>query len=146
MSTIIRNCQKNDGKSLILLDGESRVWDCPGRGCPCQGAKERKPTPRMLYLMSLATRGGIRGSVWTAHGVPYHSFNNIQAVGYADQSRRNPSNREILSMLATGWFEMKPDGCNTINTLDNTVSAYGNRMWLTVEGKKVFEKCSPKPK
>ncbi len=139
MSTIIRNCQKNGGKCMIVLDGQDRVWDCPGLGCPCERAKVRKPTPRMRFLMSLAKRGGIRGSVWLQHNTEkYHSFSNIQAVGYCDYKRRNPSNREVLAMLASGWFEMRPDGCNTTDTQSGLVVAEGNRMWLTPAGEKVY--------
>lgn len=144
MSTIIRNCQRNDGKSMIALDGEDRIWDCPGRGCPCEGAKARKPTPRMLYLMGLAERGGIYGSVWTyPSGAVHHSFHNIHCVGYADQSRRNPSNREILAMLATGWFEMRRTGQNTTDTRTGKVSAWGNKMWLTPAGIGVLHVSRP---
>lgn len=108
----------------------------------------KKPTPRMLYLMSLAERGGIRGSVWqTQKREPYHSFTNIHSVGYADQSRRNPSNREILAMLASGWFEMRPDGCNTTDTRTGAISAVGNRMWLTPAGIECLRQFStPKAK
>lgn len=104
----------------------------------------KKPTPRMLFLMGLATRGGIRGSVWqTQKREPYHSFTNIQAVAYCDQAHRNPSNREILAMLATGWFEMKPDGCDTTDTQTGAVSAVGNRMWLTPEGLRLYHAALP---
>lgn len=43
MATIIRNCQRRDGKSLILLDGKSRIWDCPGRQCPCRQPRPKPP-------------------------------------------------------------------------------------------------------
>lgn len=51
--TIIRNCQRNDGKSMTMLDGKGReVWDCPGRGCPCGAPKKEKLSPMQKRIIS----------------------------------------------------------------------------------------------
>lgn len=121
--TIIRNCQRNGGKSSTMLDGKGReVWDCPGRGCPCGAPKKEKLSPMQLRILRTMIERGV--AAFTGESARIRGFGVYEAKhGIVIRAYQSPQyflglrgliRRIERDGIAGYWYEITPKGRDAV--------------------------------